>query len=319
VNIFVAGATGVLGRRVVPGLIGDGHHVVGLCRSDNNRHALDRFGAEARPGDLFDREAIQRLSADCDAILHLATSIPKAARPSRKHWVQNDRIRTEGTSNLVAAALRNGCRFYLQQSVALLYGDRDGAWVDESTRVTEHLPGILRSAVRMEEIVLDGVSRDRLPAVILRFGSFYSHDSAQTSAMFAGIGKGRFPVIGRGNSFWNMVHVDDAAAAVVGCVSRRQPPGERMMNVCDDEPVTARDLLGFIAGSLGAKRPGSIPPFLAKLAISPDIVKVLRSSARVKNGRAKETLGWKPGYPTYREGFRQAIELWREHRGRQGT
>ncbi len=317
-NVFVAGATGVLGRRVVPGLIGDGHHVVGLCRSPDNQDTLERLGAEARVGDLFDGEGVKKLSADCDAILHLATSIPKVPRPTRKHWTGNDRIRIEGTTALVSAALRNNCRLYLQQSVALLYGDRDGSWVDESDPVAERLPGILRSASEMEKIVLGHVSRDGLPAVILRFGSFYSHDSVQTSSMFAGIRKGRFPVIGDGRAIWNMVHVDDAAAAIVRTVSLAAPRGGTILNVCDDEPVAVRDLLDFIAGTLDVKKPGNMPPFLARLAVGADLVTVLLSSVRVKNAKAKGELGWKPDYPTYREGFRQAVKLWSDQRGTDG-
>ncbi len=313
-KVFIAGATGVLGRRVVPALTGHGHHVVGLCRSQVNRAALERMGAEPRFGDMFDGKEIQKVSAGCDAILHLATSIPNVPRPSAKHWRMNDRIRVEGTTHLVDAAVRNDCRLYLQQSVTLLYGDRTGAWVDESAEIPDRQPKILRSASRMEEIVRDRASREGLPAVILRFGSFYAHDSAQTISMFRGMENGRLPVIGNGGAFWNMVHVDDAAVAIVRSLASAGSHRGTVLNVCDDEPVQCRDLFNFIADTMGVKRPGKIPGTLARLAIGGDLVTVLLSSVRVRNGKAGREIGWRPAFPTYREGFRQALRLWSESR-----
>src|SRR5512143_1719084 len=132
-NIFICGATGVLGRRAVEAFVAGGHRVVGLSRSPANTEWLRAHGAEARTGDLFDGEQMRELSADCDAVLHLATAIPSGSKTTPADWAMNDRIRREGTVNLVEAAVRNGCRLYLQQSITFLYGDRKGEWVDEQS------------------------------------------------------------------------------------------------------------------------------------------------------------------------------------------
>ncbi len=235
-KIFVAGATGVLGRRVVRKLTENGHRVVGLSRSEGNTELLSGIGAEPRTGNLFNKEDVRELSSDCEAILHLATAIPTKARSTKKDWMLNDRIRREGTANLVDAAILNKCRLYVQQSVTFLYGDRKGEWVDEEAAISPLQPPVLQSAADMERIVSDAALRHRLPAVILRFGSFYAHDSAQTSSMFSAIQRGRFPVIGSGEVYWNMITIDDAADAVLSAVhSGSTRPGE-VFNICDNEP-----------------------------------------------------------------------------------
>lgn len=310
-KVFIAGATGVLGRRVVPALTKEGHSVVGLARSEGNVALLNHHGAEARNGDLFNRKHIGDLSADCDAILHLATAIPTKTRATRSDWMLNDRIRTEGTDNLVAAAVRNRCRLYLQQSVALLYGNRNGEWVDEQTAIAERQSAMLRSAVEMERIVQKAAADSGLSAIILRCGSFYSHDSAQTVGMFDGIRHGKFPVIGSGRGFWNMVTVDDAAGAIVKTVGAAGGRGA-IYNICDDEPVSYKDFVDFIAGELQTQKPRHVPVFLGKLAIGSDLVNVLLSSFRCRNQLAKKELGWQPAFPTYREGIRTELEKWNE-------
>jgi nucleoside-diphosphate-sugar epimerase len=311
-KVFVAGATGVLGRRIVPGLIAEGHGVVGLSRSAANDDLLKRFGAEPRPGDIFDRDQMTRLSADCDAVFHFATAIPVRPRPNRRDWTLNDRIRREGTSSLIAAAVTNRCRLFLQESITLLYGDRRGDRTDESAEIPVRLPGILTSAARMEKLVLGAAARERLPAVILRFGTLYSHDSPQTASIFRGIRSGRLPVIGKGKAYWNMINSDDAAAAAVGTAGVTDLPPGSVFNICDDEPVTSRDLFDFIAESLGSRRPGSVPAVFAKLALGSDLTRILRSSARCTNAAAKNALGWTPKYPTYREGIRAELGKWPE-------
>lgn len=311
-NVFVAGATGVLGRRVVPLLAGAGHSVRGLSRSEENDAVIRRSGGEPVRADLFDRAGVTSGSAECHAILHLATSIPLKSRPETRDWAENDRIRTEGTATLLEAAARNGCRLYLQQSVCLLYGDRGGDWVDEDTPVARDLPALLRSAVEMERLVCESAVRGGPRAVVLRFGSFYGHDSPQTASMFSAIGEGKFPVPGNGGVFWNLVNLDDAAAAVVRAVDDRGADGPAAIyNVCDDEPVTIGELVGFIAGSMAAPPPRRMPAILARAALGAGLARALLASVRVSNRKAKDRLGWRPAYPTYREGMPAEISRWR--------
>lgn len=309
-RVFIAGATGVLGRRVVRRLRESGQVVIGLSRSKANSEWLSKNGAEPRSGDLFDQDAIFSLTSDCDAILHLATSIPTKSRTTLADWEMNDRIRREGTRVLVGAAIHNHCQLYVQESVTFIYGDRNGEWVDESARIPDRQPRILRSAREMEGVVQDAIARHNLPAIIVRFGSFYSHDSPQTQAMFQLARRGFLPIVGDGLDYWNVINVDDAAEAVVKAVENHEAGAARIFNVCDDEPVQYRELVSFIAESLGARKPIHIPRVLARLMLGSHVVDAIFSSVRCRNERIKEALGWVPRFPTYREGYPAEIERW---------
>ncbi len=310
-KVFIAGATGVLGRRVVPLLAAGGHHVVGLSRSQANADWLTQHGAEARPGDLFDAAQMGDLAADCDAVLHLATAIPTKTRSGASDWALNDRIRRDGTRSLVEAALRGRPRLYVQQSIAFLYGDTGDAWVDERTPIVRQIGGILQSAVDMEQIVETATRERGLPATILRFGSFYCYDSAQTQAMLDAARRGMLPIIGDGGAYWSMINVDDAARAVVAALDHPDAATSRVFNVCDDEPVMYRDLVTYIAAALGARKPMRLPTLVARQVLGSPTVNTMQTSIRCRNDRIKATLGWQPQYPTYREGFQAEIEKWR--------
>lgn len=310
-RIFVAGATGVLGRRVTRKLLGKGHHVVGLSRSNENAQLLVGLGAEPRMGNLFSNDEVRNLSSDCEAILHLATAIPTKSKATRKDWMLNDRIRREGTASLVAAAVRNNCRLYVQQSVTFLYGDHLGEWVDEKTEISPRQPPVLQSAADMEQLVFSAAVQQGLPAVILRFGSFYAHDSAQTSSMFSAIQNGKFPVIGDGQVYWNMITVDDAADAVISAVEKSGIRPGTVFNICDNEPALYHDIVHFTATALGARKPRSLPAFVAKLAIGGDLVKLLLSSVRCRNAKAREEMGWIPKHGSFRDGITAEIAKWR--------
>lgn len=309
-RVFISGATGILGRRVVKLLTESGHQVVGLSRSQANTDWLNQHGAEARQGDLFNQEEICDLCSDCNAVLHLATAIPTKSRTTLADWATNDLIRREGTGVMVEAALRNKCDLYVQQSVTFTYGDRNGDWVDEDTPLPARQASVLQSAVDMEQIVQKAIAEYDLPAVILRFGTFYSYDSAQTQTMFELTRKGFFPLIGNGAVNWNIINVDDAASAVLKTIENYKNGLGQTFNVCDDEPVTYRELLNYVTEMLGARKPIRIPLFLAKLLLGSHIVEVLLASFRCKNHLIKERLNWTPQHPTYREGYQAEIEKW---------
>ncbi len=310
-RLFISGATGILGRRVVKLLTAGGHQVVGLSRSQANTDWLTRHGAEARLGDLFNQAQICDLSADCNAILHLATAIPTRSRTTLADWRTNDRIRREGTRVMVEAALRNRCELYIQQSVTFIYGNRNGDWVDETTPLPAQQAGVLQSAVDMEQIIHRAITGQDLPAIILRLGTFYSHDSAQTQTMFAMTRKRMFPIMGDGAVYWNVINVDDAARAVLKTIETYPNGLGQTFNVCDDEPVTYRELLNYVAEKLGARKPMRIPVFLARALLGSHVVDVLLASVRCHNHLIKERLNWAPQYPTYREGYQVEIDKWR--------
>lgn len=306
-RVFVAGATGVLGRRVVPLLVASGCRVVGGCRSERNRRQLEAQGAEPRPVDLFDRAAVIARTADCDAILHLATAIPSAAPPFRADWRLNDRIRLEGTANLLGAAVHNRCAFYLQQSVTLVYGDRGGAWTDEGTPPARALSAMLESAVEMERQVFEASRRHGLPAAILRFGMFYAPDSQQTRGMIEAARRRMLPLIGAGDAWWNLCHADDAARAVAAALARRAAAAGGCYNICESEPLLARDVIGGLARLTGAPPPRRIPASLARLVLGSAATRVLLSSARCRNDLARTTLGWRPEHAALADGLKTLV------------
>lgn len=309
-KIFIAGATGVLGRRAIQGLISSGHKVIGLSRSNKNDQIIDQLGAESRHGDLFDKKSIVSVSSDCDVILHLATAIPIKVPNNPEDWELNDRIRIEGTKNLTDAAVKNNCKLYVQESLTALYGNQNGGRVDENSNVSSKLPQSVKSSVEMERLVNSAGNEHNLPAIILRFGTFYSYDSALTVSTFDMIKKGMFNIIGDGNVYWNLINVDDAADAVVKAVNNGENNKGRIFNICDDEPVLYKDVISFIAGELNSKKPGTIPVAEAEQLLGSGLIEYLLTSYKCSNKKAKEELDWQPVYPNYKTGYTHEIDKW---------
>ncbi len=312
-KIFVAGATGVLGKRVVAGLNKLGHEVVGISRSNEDSEIIESEGAEARRGSLSDTYGLAEISCDSDAIINLCAAIPTKSRTRIDDWVLTSRFRTEETANLIAAARRNNCTLFIQESVTFVYGGRHGEWVDETCPPSRNVPTSVKSCVEMEGQIRAAAGRHDLPAIILRFGNIYSSDSEYTALMYRHISEGKYPVIEKGNVYWNLVTADDAAAAVIAAVKNRERNTGKIFNVCDDKPVTYKELLTYIAKLLDAPDPGSIPIFLAKAAMGRRTVDYLLQNVRCVNRRAKEELGWTLTCPTYREGQPREIARWLNH------
>ncbi len=294
-KILIAGATGVLGKRVVPLLIERGHEVIGLSRSAANDEQLAGAGATSIRADLFDEADVIQAAKNCEAVLHLATAIPTT---SPGDWSLNDRIRREGTANLIAAALANGCSLYLQQSISFLYGQCGDAWVDERFPLDFSLPNPLQSALDMERMVQQATDEHELPAVTLRFGSFYSADSALTQARLAEIASGRYRVVGDGSNYVTLIQVDDAAQATVAATEQGENHLGAVYNVGDDDPPREREFADWRAEQLGAARPGSV-----------DGTPI---STRCSNRKLVTEMNWHPRYPSFREGFPAVIEAWRQ-------
>ena len=162
----------------------------------------------------------------------------------------------------------------------------------------------------MERFVQDAIAQHDLPAIILRFGSFYSHDSAQTQAMLQMIQKGFFPIVGDGRDYWNIINVEDAAEAVFKAVENHEAGLGQTFNVCDDEPVQYGELVSYIADTLGARRPMRVSRIVAKLMLGSHVFAAVFASARCRNQLVKDRLDWTPLFPTYREGYRAEIVKW---------
>jgi nucleoside-diphosphate-sugar epimerase len=232
-KILITGATGVVGRRVVPLLRDTGHDVTGLARSPTGRALLARHGATAIDLDLFDPAAVRRAMAGHDAVVNLATHIPRSTVQIFLPWAwrENDRLRRVGSATLVDAAVAVGVSRFVHESFAPVYPDRGDQWIDE----TEHIePVRYNRTVADAEAATARFSENGGSGVVLRFASFYGPDAFQTVAMMDAVRRGRGPMPGPPNAVVSSVSHDDAASAVAAAITL--PPG--IYNVVDNEPVT---------------------------------------------------------------------------------
>jgi nucleoside-diphosphate-sugar epimerase len=296
-RVFVAGATGVLGRRVVPRLVAAGHDVRAVARSAARAAEVRAWGAEPVTVDLFDPVALGEAVRGSDAVVNLATHIPplsRAARPSA--WDENNRIRTEGATNLVDAALAAGARVYVQESLAFAYRDGGGAWLDEDA---PRLAGPVAAPVNAAEASAGRFAEHGGAAVVLRFGKFYAADASHTRRILDAARRGLSLDVGDPDGYFPAIHADDAAAAVVAALDA--PSGT--YNVVDDEPLTRAEQDRALAAAVGRTRLRRPPRMLERAGGSSS--ELLTSSQRVSNRRFREATGWAPAFPSVREGWAQ--------------
>ena len=297
-DVFVAGATGTLGRPTVQALVQAGHAVRGMARSEAKAAMLRDLGAESVPVDLFEPDAVAKAVAGSDAVLRLATKIPSTAKMrSRKAWLENDRIRSEGARILCEAAMAAGAQLYVQESIAYVYADGGEEWIDEDAPLDAPAESNIASALAGEReaarFTASGGS-----GIALRLGGFYAPYASTTLDMIRLARRRMAPVVGDGDFYVCSIHVDDAARAVVAALAA--PAG--IYNVCDDEPVRQREFVQALADAMGFKRPRTVPTWLARVAAG-ELGKYLTRSQRVSNRRLKDATGWTPGYPSVRVGF----------------
>jgi nucleoside-diphosphate-sugar epimerase len=295
-RILVTGATGVVGRRLVPLLVGAGHAVTALGRSREKRRALEQMGAAPAEADLFDVESLRRPLAGQDAVINLATHIPSSSLATlrRSAWRENDRIRKEGSANLVEAARSAGVRRFLQESFAPIYPDRGEQWVSEETPLAP-VP-YNRTVLDAEASALDFAARGGT-GVVLRFAAFYGPDSVQSRDLIRTVRHGFAPLPGAPDAFVSTITHDDAATAAAAALEA--PSGA--YNVADDEPLRRREFLASLARALGVVAPRQ-PPVWAALLMG-TIGEMLSRSLRISNRKLRGTTGWAPGYPSAREGW----------------
>lgn len=288
-KIFITGATGALGQRVVKHLIEQKLSVVALSRSSKNSDVLKGWKVEVREANLFNLDEVKEAMKDCDAILHLASSIPKKERTSNKDWKQNDMIRIDGTRNLIEAALNNGIKIFIAQSVTALYGQQHGMPLSSETPIPEIQPHSLRSAVQMEEMTSHCLPEKYL---IIRFGNFYSEDDFHTNNLIKNIRKRRIPMIGDGNFYLNYIHIDDAADAVIYSLKHFESLKGRTVNVTDYKPLLYADILKSLYQVTGKKKPFYLPMLFAKLLLGKNNFSFLTGSHRIKRDTFFED--WQP-------------------------
>lgn len=280
-RVFVVGATGVLGRHTLPRLVERGHSITAVARHPEDVARLRRLGVEAHRGDILDAESLREPLRECDVALHLATAIP-TYRPGMG-WDLNDRIRREGTRNLLAAAREEGVRRYAQQSITLLYGDGGDQLVSEEHPLAPY-PRIA-SALEMEE----AVRASSLDWVILRGGSFYGPGTGREDAWYREAEDGTLTVPGDGSSLLSLIRVEDMARAVV--LAGEAAPAGAVYNVVDDVPVSYRELYNYVAArKMLPESPAGGPP---------------ATSLGCSNAAIRRALGWEPAWPSYRSGLAQ--------------
>jgi 2-alkyl-3-oxoalkanoate reductase len=301
-RIFIAGASGVLGRRLVRQFVARGHSVVGQVRSPKAETAVKEAGGEPRHADLFDAESLAQAAEGCDAIIHAATAIPVKQKTAPADWAMNDHIRRKGTRCLTEAAAKIGAKTYLQQSIAWVARPRDESAFDEDSPPVPE-PAI-QSAIDAETIAREAESAEGFTVSILRCGFFYDSESAHTRMLAAALRKRQMPIIGSGEAMWAMIQTDDAASAYVLAAER---PRSGVWHIVDNELVQVSTFLKEFASRLGAPAPRRVPVWLARWLAGEQAVEYFTRSTRTTNARFRRDFGWAPRYPTYREGLEQIV------------
>ena len=300
-RVFVAGASGVIGRRAVDRLVAAGHEVTGVVRTDAKAARLRAAGGRPAQIDLFDPDAVRAAVEGHDAVCNLATHIPPTAKMAfRRAWATNDRLRGEASRILVDAALATGASRYVQESIALLYADAGAAWVDEDAP-DEPTP-ILASALTAEDQAARFTGAGG-SGVVLRFGQFVSADSDHLQTMLPMLERGVLPLVGDHDGYVSEVHADDAAAAVVAALDA--PEGR--YNVAEDEPLTRAQHAAVLSEVLG--RAVHLPP---PVVGSLPRVKVQGRSLRIANRRMREATTWRPRYASMREVWPELVAALRQ-------
>ena len=299
-RVFVTGATGAIGTFLVPQLVERGHEVVGTTRSAGKAGHLAAQGADVVVLDVLDRDAVREavLSARPDAIVHEATALTGLSdfKHFDRSFAQTNRLRTEGTDALLAAAAEAGVDRIVAQSYASLLYAREGGPVkkEEDPLDPTPVPAMSESlaALRHLEAAVGAVG-----GIALRYGSFYGlPDDPQLEV----VRKRQFPIVGDGGGIWSFVHLEDAAAATVLALERGEPG---IYNVVDDEPAPVREWLPALAETIGAKPPHRVPRTIARLLGGEAGVALMTQVRGASNAKAKRELGWVLRYPSWRQGF----------------
>lgn len=305
-KIFLAGATGAVGRSLIPQLIRRGHQVVGTTRSQAKLEALYDLGAEPVVVDGLDRAAVLAAVARAqpDAIVHQMTALAGKLDMRRfaDAFTVTNRLRTEGTAHLLEAARASGVERVVAQSYAGWPNARTGGPVKtEDDPLDPDPPAQLRAtldAIRELERTVTGAG-----GVVLRYGGLYGPATSVEPGgeQWEAVRARKFPLVGDGGGVWSFTHVDDAASATIAALER-WTPGE-VYNACDDDPAPVREWLPALAAAAGGKAPRHVPRWVARLAGGEHVVALMCEIRGCSNAKARERLGWEPAWPTWREGF----------------
>ena len=309
-RVFVAGASGAVGRPLVPKLVAAGHEVTGMTRSESKTEDMRRAGARAVVADVFDVDALGAAMEEArpEVIVHELTALPDRIDFRKADtYAATNRVRTEGTRNLIAAALAAGARRLVCQSIAFAYRmDGEGLKTENDPLLSE-AGGAFGSGVsalrEMEAMVL---GTDGLAGLVLRYGFFYGPGTyyAADGTSTHDVRRRRLPIVGKGSGVFSFIHVDDAADATLAAVERGAPG---VYNVTDDEPAPMTEWVPVFAQAAGAKPPRRVPVWLARFVAGKDVSNFAVGLRGASNEKAKRELGWEPAHSSWRSGFAESL------------
>jgi nucleoside-diphosphate-sugar epimerase len=311
-RIFVAGASGAIGRQLVPMLVEAGHEVTGMVRSERSAEMVRSLGADVAFADALDRPAVFSAvhEAQPDVVVHELTALSDLdLRHFERTFAQTNRLRTEGTDHLLEAARAAGARRFVAQSFAGWPFAREGGPVkDEDAPLTNDVPKAVRSAMDAIKYLERSVtSAADLEGIALRYGGFYGPGTSLAAGepQVEMVRKRRFPIVGNGAGVWSFVHIADAASATVAAIERGRPG---IYHVVDDEPAPVSVWLPELARVLGAPTPRRVPAWLARPLVGEHGVVMMTEIRVASNAKIKRELGWEPSYASWRDGFRAMLQ-----------
>jgi nucleoside-diphosphate-sugar epimerase len=302
-RVFVAGGTGVIGRRLVPRLVARGHQVTATTTSAGKLGLLEQLGAEGTVMDGLDAAAVSEAvaAAGPDAIVNEMTGLSEAhagkpnLRKAERFFAITNRLRSEGIDHLLAAAEATGVPHVVAQGHASMNGIRQGGWVKTEEDPLEVVEGT-KAINHLEDVVV------RAGGAVLRYGGFYGPGANDDQVKL--VLKRLFPLVGGGTGYVSWVHVDDAVSATVLAVEQK---ARGVFNIVDDEPAPASEWLPYLAECAGAKPPRRVPAWLARLLAGDMAVGIMTEGRGFSNAKAKRELGWELRYPSWRQGFKEEL------------
>jgi nucleoside-diphosphate-sugar epimerase len=302
-RVFVAGATGAIGKQLVSRLVAGGHEVHGMTRTESKQGMLRELGAVPVVADALDPDQVAAAvgKAKPDVIVHQLTALAgEGMRGLKRRIAMTNRLRSEGMDHLLSAGQAVGVRRFVAQSNYGLYARTGGPVKSEDDPVDPEPPGKQREAAaaiyHLEEAVLDASWTE---GIVLRYGAFYGPGTG----MDEWFRKRRFPLVGDGGAVWSFIHVADAAEATVAAVEH----GTRgIYNVVDDDPAPVAEWLPALTRMLSGKKPRRVPSFIVRLAAGEFAVLMMTEARGASNAKAKRELGWHPAHPSWRQGFETA-------------
>jgi nucleoside-diphosphate-sugar epimerase len=311
-KVFVAGGSGAMGMRLVPQLVGAGHEVVAMTRSENRAATVRELGAETVVADALDRAAVVQavMRAEPEVVIHQLTGLAgaKSFKNFDKEFALTNRLRTEGTDHLLEGARAAGAHRFIAQSYGNWNYERTGTGLKiETDPLDPHPPANQVESLKAIRYLERAVTEARdIEGIALRYGNFYGPGTglALDGDIVRQVRKRMLPIIGQGTGVWSFVHMDDAASAAIAAIDHGGPG---IYNIADDEPAPVSEWLPALAEAVGAKPPRRIPVWLGRLVGGDVTVSMMTEIRGASNAKAKRELGWSPRYRSYREGFRAGL------------